>query len=627
MDTGKEFRIQMERLFSQVAGREPAELRDAYVATFRDGQLTLEGSTIPAIVPLWKQRASGIIVPQNLTTPHPLDLCLAYLTAEEVFGFCPPPGYVISQLQRIPVADVLLFVSQVLNEVRMPGASRREVDRRYVEQWFNGDTKARALNLLRNPERGLIVPQALFLLAKLSLVYSGDVLLPGVRPGNIVAALITLTQYLGQCPEDGKGTVIGDAPGPLGRELIANQYFNSSNDSAKLMARFTRCWYQIPAEREGEPGICDLAGAYQTATGVSLADLTVVGSVLWAAAFNGGPHVAPSYLATLGWEESHLEGVLKLIVCDIPGFREVIGAEREEERSEWSFDAFGRWPVIRLHDDSLLVLDQELLVKRIFGWLPFFDIKFPPPDSKPPGHRKLVATADQCLRHVEEIYVTEILHSIADGGAARRVYDDPQLQAAFRQKGRRIADVAIDYGDAWVVVEITTTTLKRESVKAISEQAQIEDLDKLVGEVEQIDATIQSLREGEARLTDTPTAIKKVYFPLLVMAEGFPVNPVTLTVLRERVKAQGLLEGDDVRPLEVVDVEDLEIIEGLQEEGGPSLRSILDMKRTAGLSKSAVRDYIIVELGQTPQRSRRVHALWDHTVRPVVEAVAHLAGG
>jgi hypothetical protein len=112
--------------------------------------------------------------------------------------------------------------------------------------------------------------------------------------------------------------------------------------------------------------------------------------------------------------------------------------------------------------------------------------------------------------------------------------------------------------------------LRRESVAGRSDDDVEQDLDKFVAKVTQIDSTINQLRKDPQRLTGhVVTSRKTTFYPVLVLAEGFPVNPISLTIMRERVKAGGLLVGADTASLEILDTVEIEMIESLQESGAP----------------------------------------------------------
>ncbi len=211
----------------------------------------------------------------------------------------------------------------------------------------------------------------------------------------------------------------------------------------------------------------------------------------------------------------------------------------------------------------------------------------------------------------------EVLRGISSDRGAGRVYDDADLKAAFERPGQRIADAAVDYGDTWVVVEVTTTQLRRDVALAVTEESQVEDIDKLPGELDQIQGTIDALRREECRLTGVSSAIRRRYLPLLLLAEGFPVNPVSLTMIRERARARGLLQADDVLPVEVLDVEELEMIEALQEQSGMSLLSVILAKQASSLSLAAVRNHILCEQNLETLQSERISRLWPRAFAPI----------
>ena len=168
-------------------------------------------------------------------------------------------------------------------------------------------------------------------------------------------------------------------------------------------------------------------------------------------------------------------------------------------------------------------------------------------------------------------------------------------------------------GDA--VPTINTPYRSRASgllVPATSADHLHQDIDKLVAKLAQIDATIKNLRVREAELTGSPAASgPRRYYPVLVLTEGFPVNPVTLTMLRQRAEEAHLLVGDDTSALEVVDVTELEMLEGAD----------LGAKSSAALARCNLRDFLIRErelrAGSPQQVRRHAQVAFDIAVRAV----------
>jgi hypothetical protein len=79
--------------------------------------------------------------------------------------------------------------------------------------------------------------------------------------------------------------------------------------------------------------------------------------------------------------------------------------------------------------------------------------------------------------------------------------------------------------------------------------------------------------------------------------------------------------------VEVVDTVELEPLEGLAENGGPSLREVLAGKRKVALFRDSVRGYLARECRYSYARSQRLAGLVDKAWRPAREALPPQALG
>ncbi|WP_316745963.1 hypothetical protein [Streptomyces sp. MK7] len=163
--------------------------------------------------------------------------------------------------------------------IRRAAGSVQAVEAHFAGEWLDEPVRSRVRNLLRDETRRLLVPQALMLLARKAMEVSPDTVPDDLPDGDIVGVLFSLTQVMGRHSDPGP-SVITDRPGTLGRELIANQHFHRSCSVPGVLARYARCWLQLPAEHHGEPGIVDLGQTYQDCTGARLEDLAAVASYL-----------------------------------------------------------------------------------------------------------------------------------------------------------------------------------------------------------------------------------------------------------------------------------------------------------------------------------------------------------
>ena len=211
-----------------------------------------------------------------------------------------------------------------------------------------------------------------------------------------------------------------------------------------------------------------------------------------------------------------------------------------------------------------------------------------------------------------ETYAIEIVRSITEGGRAGRVYDDADLKRAFGRAGQ-VADVAIDYGYAWIVIEATTRGVQSRTIAGVSDDATTQDIERFVEKSRQIDATVSHLRTNERALVGDSASSAGVrrFHPVLLVASPVSIDPIFMTLLREALAEAGVLQGPDVAPLEVMELEDLDVVEALIEEGGPSLLTVLAGKEYSPLHRVAVRDYILLGLRRRGLlRPARVDRRW-----------------
>jgi hypothetical protein len=441
---------------------------------------------------------------------------------------------------------------------------------------------------------------------------SGDVLVKGVDPGNAPAALIGVMGHLGGAGETLNGpTVVTGKAGRLGREIISNQLFHAHRSEAGAIRRFMRRWVELPAEMASDRRVHDMPARFQEATGVALADLVLMLFAMWGAVTDGRPRFALSYFDSLGWSPERIERTVALFTTDIPHLRAEVRAEAAAFDLQWAIATFERYPVVRMSDGSLLVLDAQLLGRRLLGILPLFDLTHA---LEQRGDRKLKSQVEGSYARLSEAYGLEVLTAATADASSNRFFGEEALRTAYG-RNRQVADAAVDYGDAWVVVEITTSRPQRGTASGQSDVTVDADLDKLVAKVGQIESTIAAIRANQTALTGKPAHPNPRFYPVLVVADGFPVNPISLTLLREKLQAAGVLQQHDIAPLEVLDLEELEIVEILAGGAGPSLRDLVAGHEKAGMANAALREYILVERRLDPHHGDKEYDAIDRMIK------------
>jgi hypothetical protein len=348
---------------------------------------------------------------------------------------------------------------------------------------------------------------------------------------------------------------------------------------------------------------------------------TTVALAIWAhCELHSAYPIPASVVDSIAMPREVVERTLSLIARSPDEFRDLVLNTKPEDQTEWSFDALRRFPLLRLQNGDLLVLSKTLLMQRIFGWLPMFDLV---EGIKAAKGKK---AADQAVTWFRRLCELDALEGIVKM-AGSRLFDQDAIQGAFGTAAPN-ADAAIDYPDAWVVVEVGTRQLTRATVVATTPEGLEADLKRGVDEkAAQLDATLSALIANETLLTGRPARARRRYLAVLVLTEGFPVNPLTVEAIRVRLAAAGLLTDPRIGPLHIVDQEELDMAEAIAEDGGPSLLQLLEDHERSNLATSAFKDWLIVERGRGtgPRRPRRLEGSFKEAWQTVRERLSDAA--
>jgi hypothetical protein len=598
------------------ASRTPGDDGD-YLKILKSGAAYFAGTAIEVLLPRFVQRADGLLVPESVTRgPQPSDLIRTFITYSEVVGSAPPTGFLQERLRAVHRLRFVRLCAALLGVYEKPTNERRTIDERLVELWFNERAKGLAMGLLRDHST-LVAPQTLLLLMQSALAHAVDD--PEVEaPAEAFPGLIlALQEDLGVDDADERENHVftGDPHSRLFRQIVAGHHFSSSEDVATRIAHHHQRWVRLALRHSTEPGSVDLDHAFEQATGVAKADFTAVGMAIWAFCEVHNAYPIPERaLESLRIPRATIDRSLSLMTRTADELRTLILNTPPAFATEWSFDVIRQFPLLRMPNDDLLVLSKDLLVERIFGWLPMFDLV---EGLKTAGQKKEAKRANAWFQRLCELDALDGIGRLAGS----RLYSADAIQTAFGTADRN-ADAAIEYADAWVVVEIGTHRLTRQTVVATTPEGL--ELDLKIGiddKAAQLDATIRDLILDESRLTGHPARGRRRYVAVLVLTEGFPVNPLTTTAIQERVTKAGIFKDPRIGGLHVIDQEELDMAEAIAEEDGPSLLELLESHERSNLSRSAFKDWLIIERGRGlgPRRPRRLEEVRDEAWRPAVE--------
>lgn len=592
------------------------------LAVPEEGALYARGTLTRLLGSTYITLPSGLVVPQSAAaSTQPIDLLHVFLTGIEVFGREIPAGTITSYFEEANSWANLLACAQLMSALERPNARLADVSLELTD-YLDEAHAIRARNLVKSG-RILISPQGVMTAARLALKLGAVDNFDG-QVRNVIPVILAIQDRLGAESR----FVSGEVPPGLDpssdrgiiAEIVANQDFNRAMDQAFQIASWQRRWRDIPHQMCDHSEYADLEEAYAEATGASLTDVFLIGLGLWSAAINPeyGPFVPRNWFSSLHWTEERFDAAMGVMSLSLTELRSRMLESDRDPTADWSFDQLRRYPVIALNE-GYIVLSPRLILERVTSWLLRWDLtRFGPTEGRQ------ASGAVNFLRQVCERQVHESLSEIVPSGQGQqRMWHGDELRLAFgKKKGLRLADGAIEYGDAWAVIEISTRTIRRAVVVEGALDVLADDL--RIGVVEkasQLDATIRELMNDESRLTDHPARPRRRYLPVLVTTEGFPVNPMTMASVRQLLKDRGLLQDPRIGPLSILDLEDLYLLESACIHTGISLLTYLERHLGSTLRDMSFQTWLVEDARETPPRSRRLIAAMDRAVR---NAAQHL---
>lgn len=595
----------LERLRAQLAGGVPPEL-DQWIATPREDTPYHQGSLVPVVG--WRETRlpSGLwVVGDPGTPPAPIDQFATYLTASQVFG-SPLEAELLDSLLGDATARRLVWAAAWLLWARHEGGNA--IDETLVNALLVGDAREHARHLL-SADGVLVVPQLQLLVAAGGLMglpwtKADDVDEPAFEATLLLGLHVgDLLEHASKADSGGDDEVLfGNVRAELAADVVANQLHNSAWPLRADIARHEALWHRHVTAVAESTGLPDLHQVFQEATGVSLDVFEAVGFGLYAAR-GQPPFVSRSWFTPTSISDDQVAAVDDLVAVSPDALRARLEEDLEGDLAgnRWNLSAFSQWPLLRFDDDRWLVFSRQLLVDRFFSGLAFFDAWFGSGDQR--------ARVWHAWGLVTESYGHEVLSSVA----ADRVYSEKALEAGYGGPGRRIADAAVDYGDEWLVLDFSSRRPAQELARGANPEGLKAEIRVLIDEKgAQLQSTINAIRDDERALTAaTQMAEHRTFTPVIVVHSRWPINPVTYELVQQRLADLGLLQDSDVHPLEIVTIEELEMVEGIQHEGGPNFCELLGQKRDGPLFRMGLRDHVLRVARLEPPLSRRLQEDFD----------------
>jgi hypothetical protein len=428
------------------------------------------------------------------------------------------------------------------------------------------------------------------------------------REQPTLATALLLTHAAGSTLEtasEDTGEMLGRYPAGLLLNLARNATFHESEDVGPQIVRTWRLWreYEPSDEKVKELG-AKPKELLKDATGLDLEDLMTIGFAMWTHATvrqPGDPVLASlDYLESTAMAPEKVESFLR-VVSSTP---EELRKNLEGHTGPYDFLPLQSKPVLRT-EDGLLVIDAGFLLDRFtkgLYWLVHDYLKFGLGDE---ARRE---RWNEAHSQMVEKMVRDQLRAMAPGlpgSPDRAFYDEDDLRRAYVGKpGDKVCDAAIDYGESFLLFEIvdrqlTVTTRvegKVSSFKTDTERS-------VVTKCRQLDRTSREILKNPSKLTNSPPVPGMRVVPVLVVAGGYPTDAVSRSYAEELVDEKGLLKGQSIEKLAIVNLPEVEMLEALAKTRHDVATLITDWK-SSGLRNSSLWNYLIKRFDSSQEKLR-----------------------
>lgn len=444
-------------------------------------------------------------------------------------------------------------------------------------------------------------------------------------PRRILPPAMTLVMLAhalaGQITTDKKASgssTIGGIPEDLAMSMVCNFSFHTVDDIYASLDRQLRLWNDYGPKvkhllRGREPR--ELLSA---ATGTDLEDFLAIGLGLFAHFLGWKPGAPVGLDNDLG---SDMPASIRNKVFDhiCEGLDELSARIDNRSKSHWDLLALQERPVLRV-DGTLLVLDGVFLADRFTSglfWIVHDHIK---------NMGGEIAANDWRIawgNMVEKMAMDDFrLHAPPLVNGDQTFFDLTTTDPKIKKKGQqpKAADCAIDFGEAIGVFEVVSGRLKNPTRIDGDRCSFDDDMEKiLLKKIRQLDATVRNLIDHPEDLFGAGVPARPIQ-PVIVAGEEFPLSPVITRYVEEYLDNNGYLRNQLVRPLAIIDLSELEVLEGLRERGYFIL-NILSEWRESDIGEMPLRNYLLKMYPWDPElyRPASMRPRVDSTFKILVE--------
>lgn len=542
--------------------------------TLDSTKMYFQGTTVQALVNEFRLHSSGLLVPLRLSYgAAPIDLYYKYIPWSCLFKEVVPLSLIVASIQLFN-RDEIISSCAFLADMSHPSDSDQELNNLVADQF--PELIERASPLLNAGDR-FFGPQAPLLIAKLAiLVGRKNPELPVMPDRSLISLCLAVQDHLYTEIETDADKKLDQA-----KELVANSWLHRRSVPVRDVERFSRRWLS-----EGETSE-KIRASYLDATGIPVEHMANLAVHL----FNQ-PRTFRSRFNHEGDLEKPLDieisRALNLLSADASTFQKKMFSKIGSPAFNWDFSAFDQFPIYRRTDGALTIIDKSMLMRRCLGWSLVYDAE----ESMDERRKK---SFEGEIEHLAERHVCEQFDSALGKSWKDRIVPEAVLLDVFGGDGIQTADLAIEYSNSWLVVEISASRPRYEALSARS----VEDYQLMISQAviegrQALSTCMRLLKHAdEGSFEFRPISPMTKMYPLVVLTEGFPISPFSLNDLRETLRKAGHGNDPRIAPLEVIDSSELELLLALTVKQGIAIVDLLEAKRPSNFWSDSVNNFVM----------------------------------
>jgi hypothetical protein len=256
-------------------------------------------------------------------------------------------------------------------------------------------------------------------------------------------------------------------------------------------------------------------------------------------------------------------------------------------------------PIVRL-DAGFLVLDEHYLWERVTEGL-YWIVHDHERDAVGDAARQ---TWTQAYGEMIELMVEDQLRRIAPPilGGGTSFYTEEDFSRAYAGK---TCDAAIHFGAAIGLFEVVSGQLTVGTrIKGDPESFKADTEKLVIKKCRQLHEASLSVLNDETRLTGAPAIEALRVLPVIVVGGGYPVNLMTIPYVKEALASERLLDTPHVERPAIIDLPELEMLEGLAANGGITPIDAIQGWLHSDFYDGPLRNYLLATYGSTNQLYR-----------------------